>query len=68
MLKELVRRRANSDGIQTIAHDLLIARNTVKSRLKDVGAYDIEYPFRKSALKEIYFFTGEEDSFCKLSL
>ncbi len=31
----------NGDGFQTIATDLNIARNTVKSRLKKVGAYEV---------------------------
>jgi len=42
MIKELVKKRANGDGFSTIAQDLKIARNTVKSRLKDVGAYEVE--------------------------
>lgn len=41
MIEDLVRRRANGDGFQTIAIDLKIARNTVKSRLKEVGAYEV---------------------------
>lgn len=41
MIEDLVRRRANGDGFQTIAMDLNIARNTVKSRLKEVGAYEV---------------------------
>lgn len=41
MIEELIRRRANGDGIQTIANNLKVARNTVKSRLKEIGAYEI---------------------------
>lgn len=42
MINELIIKRANGLGFSTIAQDLKIARNTVKSRLKDVGAYDVE--------------------------
>ena len=41
MIDELVRKRASGLGLQTIALDLKIARNTVKSRLKEIGAYEI---------------------------
>ena len=41
MLEDLVRRRANGNGFQTIAIDLKIARNTVKNRLKEIGAYEV---------------------------
>ena len=41
MIEELVRRRARGDGFKTIADDLKIARNTVKSRLKEAGAYEV---------------------------
>lgn len=41
MIEDLVRRRANGDGFQTIAMDLKISRNTVKSRLKENGAYEV---------------------------
>lgn len=41
MLEDLVRRRANGDGFQTIAMDLKISRNTVKNRLKEIGAYEV---------------------------
>jgi transposase len=41
MIDELIRKRANGLGFQTIALDLKIARNTVKSRLKEIGAYEI---------------------------
>ena len=41
MIQELIRRRANGDGFQTIAGDLKIARNTVKGRLREVGAYEV---------------------------
>jgi hypothetical protein len=42
MVNELVRRRANGEGFQKISRDLGIARNTVKSRLKELGAYEIK--------------------------
>jgi hypothetical protein len=42
MIKELVQKRANGFGFATIAQDLKIARNTVKNRLKEVGAYEVE--------------------------
>lgn len=42
MIKELIKKRANGLGFSTIAQDLKIARNTVKSRLKEVGAYEVE--------------------------
>lgn len=41
MIEELVRRRAMGDGFQTIGLALKVARNTVKSRLKEVGAYEV---------------------------
>lgn len=41
MIQELVRRRAQGDGFQTIASDLKVSRNTVKSRLKEAGAYEV---------------------------
>ena len=42
MIEELLRRRANGEGLQTIAGDLKIARNTVKNRLREIGAYEVE--------------------------
>lgn len=42
MINELIRKRASGLGFQTIALELQIARNTVKSRLKEIGAYEIE--------------------------
>lgn len=42
MIEELVRRRANGEGLKTIARSLNISKNTVKNRLKDVGAYDVK--------------------------
>ena len=42
MIQELIRRRAKGDGLQTIASDLRISRNTVKRRLKDIGAYNVD--------------------------
>ena len=41
MIEDLVRRRANGAGFQTIALALGIARNTVKTRLKELGAYEV---------------------------
>ncbi|MFP5519885.1 MAG: hypothetical protein ACLGGX_08275, partial [Bdellovibrionia bacterium] len=41
MIDELIRKRASGLGFQTIALELQIARNTVKSRLKEVGAYEV---------------------------
>lgn len=41
MVKELILRRASGLGFSTIAQELKIARNTVKSWLKEVGAYDV---------------------------
>ena len=41
MIDELIRKRASGLGFQTIALDLKIARNTVKNRLKEIGAYEI---------------------------
>lgn len=41
MIEDLVRRRSKGNGFQTIAGDLKIARNTVKSRLKEIGAYEV---------------------------
>lgn len=41
MIEELVTRRARGEGFQTIAVALKIARNTVKSRLRQVGGYEI---------------------------
>jgi transposase len=42
MVSELLQRRANGDGFQTIAIGLKISRNTVKCRLREIGAYEIE--------------------------
>lgn len=42
MINELILKRANGLGFSTIAQDLKIARNTVKSWLKEVGAYEVE--------------------------
>ena len=42
MIKELVQRRAKGLGFSTIAKDLKISRNTVKSRLKELGAYEVK--------------------------
>jgi len=42
MIEELVRRRASGQGFQTIALGLKIARNTVKNRLRQIGAYQVE--------------------------
>lgn len=42
MISELILKRANGLGFSTIAQDLKIARNTVKTRLKEVGAYEVE--------------------------
>ena len=41
MMEDIVRRRANGDGFKTIAIALGIARNTVKTRLKELKAYEI---------------------------
>lgn len=48
MIDELVRRRARGDGLKTIALDLKIARNTVKTRLREVGCYEVADALRAS--------------------
>ncbi|NJL23885.1 MAG: hypothetical protein HC902_00985 [Calothrix sp. SM1_5_4] len=42
MINELILKRATGLGFSTIAEDLRIARNTVKARLKEVGAYEVD--------------------------
>lgn len=42
MIEDLVRRRACGAGFQTIAGDLRISRNTVKRKLKAIGAYGVD--------------------------
>ena len=42
MVSELIQRRADGDGFQTIAIGLKISRNTVKNRLRRLGAYEVE--------------------------
>lgn len=41
MIKELIEKRASGLGFSTIAQDLKISRNTVKNRLREVGAYEV---------------------------
>jgi hypothetical protein len=41
MVNELILKRASGLGFSTIAQDLKIARNTVKARLKELGAYEV---------------------------
>lgn len=42
MVEEMVRRRAEGNGLQTIANELGVSRNTVKRNLREVGAYEVE--------------------------
>lgn len=42
MIDELIRKRASGLGLKTIAADLRISKNTVKSRLKEVGGFEVD--------------------------
>ncbi|MBF0316515.1 MAG: IS21 family transposase [Oligoflexia bacterium] len=41
MLEEIVKRRASGKGIKTIASELKIAKNTVKTHLRNLAAYEV---------------------------
>ncbi len=41
MIDELIRKRAGGLGFKTIAADLGISKNTVKSRLKEIGGFEV---------------------------